>query len=82
VPCKAGYTLYAVRWWERRGSCSHFVKKHAGKKQLGRPRPTWEDNIRIDLKEIGWECVVWIDLAEGMNMLHAVVKTTANRGVP
>jgi len=48
---------------ERRGVCSYFVKKPAGKRPLGRPRPTWEDNIRIDLKEIGLYGVVWIDLA-------------------
>jgi hypothetical protein len=67
---------------ERSGACSHFVKKYAGKRPLGRPRPTWEDNVRIDLKEICWEGVVWIDLARGTNMWQAVVKTTAKRWVP
>lgn len=60
--------LYMRLRGEGRDTCSHFVKKHAGKKQLGRPRPTWEDNIRIDLKEIVWKGVVWIDLAQDMNM--------------
>jgi len=80
VPCKAGYTLYVFRG-ERRGACSHFVKKHEGKRPLGRTRPTWEDDIRVDLKEIGWEGVVWIDLARGVNMWQVVVKITANRRV-
>jgi hypothetical protein len=44
---------------KRKGACSYFVKKPAGNRPLGtsRLRPTWEDNIRIDLKEIGWEGV-------------------------
>jgi hypothetical protein len=67
---------------ERRGAYSHFVKKPAGKRPLGRHRPTWDDNIRIDLKEIGLEGVGWIDLAQDMNMWQAVVKTAANLRVP
>jgi hypothetical protein len=66
----------------RRGACNHFVKKPAGRRPLGRPRPTWKDNIRIDLKEIGLEDVVWIDLAQDMNMWQAVVKTAAKLRVP
>ena len=34
-----------------------------GKKPLGRPRLRWEDTIKIDLQEVGWEGVDWIDLA-------------------
>ena len=67
---------------EWRGACSHFVKTPAGKMPLGRPRPTWEDNIRIDLKEICLEGVFWIDLAQDMNMWQAVVKTAAKLRVP
>jgi hypothetical protein len=54
------------------------VKKPAGKRPLGRPRPTCEDNIRIDLKEIGLEGVVCIDLAQDINMWQAVFKTATN----
>jgi hypothetical protein len=42
-----------------------FVGKPEGKRQLGRNRRRWEDNIRIDLREIGWENVDWIHLARG-----------------
>jgi hypothetical protein len=63
---------------ERRGGCNHFVKKPAGNWPLARPGPTWEDNIRIDLKEIGLEGVVCIDLTRNINMWQAVVKTAAN----
>jgi hypothetical protein len=34
------------------------------KRSLGRPSRRWEDSIKINLKEIGWECVDWIDLAQ------------------
>jgi len=41
------------------------VGKPGGKRQLGRPRSTWDDNIKTDRKVIGWEGVDWIDLAKG-----------------
>jgi len=40
-----------------------LVGKPKGKRPLGRPRGRWEDNIRMDLGEIGWEGVDWIHLA-------------------
>jgi len=39
-------------------------KFRSGKIPLGRPRPRWEDSIRMDLREIGWEGVDWIHLAQ------------------
>jgi len=40
-----------------------LVGKPEGKRPLGRPRRRWEDNIRMDLKELGWEGVDWMHLA-------------------
>jgi hypothetical protein len=40
------------------------VGKPEGKRPLGRPRRRWEDNIRMVLREIGWGCMDWIDLAQ------------------
>jgi hypothetical protein len=40
-----------------------LVGKPEGKGLLGRPRRRWDDNIRMDVKEIGWEDVNWIELA-------------------
>jgi hypothetical protein len=34
-----------------------LVTEPEGKRALGKPKPAWEDNIKMDLKEIGWECV-------------------------
>jgi len=42
----------------------YFDGKPEGKGPLGRPRRKWEDDIRIDLREIGWEGVDWIHLAQ------------------
>jgi hypothetical protein len=40
------------------------VGKPEGKKPLGRPRRRWVDGIKMDLREIGWGDVDWIDLAQ------------------
>jgi hypothetical protein len=40
-----------------------LVRKTEGKRPLRRPRYRWEDNIRVDLREVGWEGVDWIHLA-------------------
>jgi hypothetical protein len=42
-----------------------LVRKPEGKEPLARPRCRWEDNvIKVDLREIGWEVVDWIHLAQ------------------
>jgi hypothetical protein len=43
------------------------VGKPEGKRPLGRPRCRWVDNIRMDLGEVGWNDVDWIDLAKDRN---------------
>jgi hypothetical protein len=40
------------------------VEKPEGKRPLGRPRHRWEDGIRMDVREIGWGSVEWIQLAQ------------------
>jgi hypothetical protein len=49
---------------------------------LGRPRRRWVDNIKIDLREIGWDGVDWIDLAQDRDQWRALVKTVMNLRVP
>jgi hypothetical protein len=48
---------------EVRNAHKILVTKSEGKRPLGRPRRRWEDNIRMDLREIGWKDVDWIHLA-------------------
>jgi hypothetical protein len=45
-----------------------------GKRPLGRPRRRWADNIKIDLREIGWNGGDWIDLAQDRDQWRALVK--------
>jgi hypothetical protein len=47
-----------------------------------RPRPRWEDNIKMDLGEIGWGGMYWIDLAQDRDQWRALVNTVMNLRVP
>jgi hypothetical protein len=49
---------------EKRGAYRALVGKPEGRRPLGRPRHNWEDNIKMDLREVGWGGVDWIDLAQ------------------
>jgi hypothetical protein len=49
---------------------------------LGRPRRRWVDNIKIDLREIGWDGVDWVDLAQGREQWRALVNTMMSLLVP
>jgi hypothetical protein len=51
------------------------VGKPEGKRPLGRPRCMWLDNIKIDLREIGWDGMDWIDLAEDTDHWRTLVNT-------
>ena len=52
--------------------------KPEGKRTLGRPRHIWEDNIKIDLREVGFDSGEWIDLAEDRDQLRAYVRAVMN----
>jgi hypothetical protein len=56
--------------------------KPEGKRPLGRSRHRWVDNIKIDLREIGWDCMNWIDLAQVRGQWRALVNTLMNLPVP
>jgi hypothetical protein len=59
-----------------------LVEKHEGKRPLGRPRHTWEDYIKMDLQEVGWGDMDWIDLAQDRDSWRAFVNAVMNFGVP
>jgi hypothetical protein len=67
---------------ERKDTYGVAVEKLEGKRQLGRPRRRWEDNIKLYLQEIGWERVDWIALAQDRDKWGAVVNTVMNLRVP
>jgi hypothetical protein len=55
-----------------------LMGKPEGKRPLGRPRRRWEDGIRMDLREIGWGSVDWIQLAQDKDRWRALVNTVMN----
>jgi hypothetical protein len=55
-----------------------LVGKPEGKGQLGRPRRRWEDNIKMDLQEVGCLSVDWIDLAQDRDRWQAGVNAVMN----
>jgi hypothetical protein len=65
-----------------RGAYRALVGKHEGRRPLGRPRRRWKDNIKVDLREVGWGGVDWIDLAQDRDKWRTVVKAAMNLRVP
>jgi len=56
--------------------------KPEGKRTLGRPRRRWENNIKMDLQEMGYEGKDWIELAQDRNGWRALVNAAMNLRVP
>jgi hypothetical protein len=72
-----------VAWMEeKRNAYRILVGKPEGKRPLGRPRHRWVDNIKMDLREIGWDGVDRIDLAQDRDQWRAFVNTVMNLWVP
>jgi hypothetical protein len=58
------------------------VGKSEEKRPLRRPRRRWEDNIKMNLREIEWDGMDWIDLDEDRDQWRALVNTAMNLRVP
>jgi hypothetical protein len=67
---------------EKRNAYRILVGKPERKKPLERPRRRWEDDIRMDLREIGWGGMDWIDVAQDRDQWRALVNTAMNLRVP
>ena len=67
---------------ENRSAFKILTGKPTGKRHLGRPRRRWEDNIRMDLKEIGINTRNWVDSYEDRDNWKALVNTVLNLRVP
>jgi hypothetical protein len=67
---------------ESRNAYRILVGTPEGKRPLGRPRRRWVDNIKMDLREIGWDGMDWIDLAEDRDRWRAYVNAVLNLRVP
>jgi hypothetical protein len=67
---------------ETRDAYRVLVVKLEGRTPLGRPRRKREDNIKMDLREVGWVGMDWIDLAEDTDRWRAVLNAVMNLRVP
>jgi transposase len=63
---------------EKRNAYRILVGKPETKRPLGRPRCRRVNNIKMDLREIGWDGMNWIDLAQDMDQWRALVNTVMN----
>ena len=73
---------HVARMGERRGVYRVLVGKSEGKRPFGRPRRRWEDNMKMDLHEVGCGCMDWIDLAQDRDRWSALVNAVMNLRVP
>ena len=67
---------------EGRGVHRVLVGKPERKTPLGRPRRRWEDNIKMDLQEVGGRCGDWMQLDQDRDRWRALVGTVRNLRVP
>jgi hypothetical protein len=79
---RLGWAGQVARMREKRNAYKILMGKLEGNRSLLRPRRRWLDTIKIDLREIGWDGVDWIKLAQGRNQWRALVNTVMNLRVP
>jgi hypothetical protein len=73
---------HVARMGERRGAYRILVGRPEGRRPLRRPRLRWEDNIKMDLQEVGWVGMDWIEVAQDRNRWRALVNAVMNLRVP
>jgi hypothetical protein len=73
---------HVARMGEKRNAYRILVGTPEGKRPLGRPIRRWVDNIKIDLREIGWNGMDWIDLAHDRDRWRALMNTVMNLRFP
>ena len=69
---------YVARVGERKGAYRILVGKPEGRRPLGRTRRRWQDSIKMDLRDVGWGGMDWIDLAQDRDRWRAVVNAVMN----
>jgi hypothetical protein len=73
---------HVARRGAKRNAYRILVEKPEGKRPLGRPRRRWMDNIKMDLREVGWDGMDWIDLAQDRDRWSALVNAIMKLRVP
>jgi hypothetical protein len=77
-----GILLKHIRMGEKRNAYRILMGKPEGKRPLARPRRRWVDNMKMDLSEVGWDGVDWIDMAQNRDQWRALLNTVLNIRVP
>jgi hypothetical protein len=72
---------HAALMTEGRGEYRIFVGRPEVRRPLGRPRHRWEDNIKLDLQDVGWG-MDWVELAQDRDRWRALVNAVMNLRVP
>jgi hypothetical protein len=72
---------HVARVGEKRTAYRILVGKPEGRRPLGRPRRRWVDNIKMDLREIGWDGVDWVNLSQDRDQWRTLVNMVMNLGV-
>jgi hypothetical protein len=73
---------HVARMGETRNAYRILVGEAEGKRPLAISRRRWVDNIKMDLRETGWDGMDWIELAQDRDQLRAFVNTVVNLWVP
>jgi hypothetical protein len=76
------WTGHVERIVAKRNTYRILVGKPEEKRPLGKRRHSWVDNIKINLREIGWNGMDWFDLAQDRDQWRALVNTVVNFRVP
>ena len=67
---------------DRRGACRMLVGRPEGKGLFRRPGRRWEKNIKIDIQEVGWVGIDWIDQVQDRDRWQILVNVVVNHWVP
>ena len=76
------WVRHVARMGDSRGAYRILVGKPEGRRPLGRHRLRWEDNIKVDIRNVCWGGMDWIDLAQDRERWRDVVNAVTNLGVP
>jgi hypothetical protein len=74
--------ICSTKWYRRGMHMGYWWENQKEKKPLGRPRRRCVHNVEMYLREIGWDGMDWIDLAQDKDQWRALVNTVMNLQVP